>query len=153
SPGGTRTPLWSNGMPRIKAPDLTQPLVLHFFYRRHGPIAKGVIGLSDTQIDEKIKNGELDPPVKAFEDGRATGWFGFKPIQIRKQGLARANGAATAEATAKAPALPRAVTHKRTKTAAKHSTSPLENAKPPPAGRAASRFGAGLQPGPNQHVT
>jgi hypothetical protein len=78
-----------------------------------------VIGLSDTQIDEKIKSGELDPPVKAFEGGRATGWFGFQLIEIQEQRFARANAAAAAEATAKAPAPPGAVTHKRTKTAAK----------------------------------
>ena len=108
-------------MPRKKPLDLTQPLVPHFFYRRHGPVAKGVIGLSDTQIDEKIKSGELDPPVKAFEDGRATGWFGFQLIEIQEQRLARAEAAATAEATAKAPAPPSGAVpmHKRTKTAAK----------------------------------
>jgi hypothetical protein len=107
-------------MPRTKPVDLTHPLVPHFFYRRHSPIAKGVIGLSDTQIDAKIKSGELDPPVKAFEDGRATGWFGFQLIEIQEQRLARANAAATAEATAKAPTRPGGVTHKLTKTAAKH---------------------------------
>ena len=112
-------------MPRTKPPDLTQPLVPHFFYRRHSPIAKGVIGLSDTQIDEKIKNGELDAPVKAFEDGRATGWFGFQLIEIQKQRLARAKAVATAESTATALPSGAVLTHKRTKTAAKEvNTTP-----------------------------
>ena len=78
-------------MPRKNNPlDLTQPLVPHFFYRRHGPVAKGVIGLEDTQIDDKIKSGELPPPAKAFESGRATGWTGAQLIELQRQRLAKA---------------------------------------------------------------
>jgi hypothetical protein len=88
-------------VPRKKPVDLTQPLVPHFFYRRHGPIAKGVIGLADTQIDEKIKNGELPPLVKAFESGRATGWLGSQLIELQERRLAKAQaGAAGKEAAA-----------------------------------------------------
>jgi len=79
-------------MPRKNNPlDLTHPLVPHFFYRRHGPVAKGAIGLEDTQIDARIKSGELPPPVKAFESGRATGWFGWQLIELQRQRLERAN--------------------------------------------------------------
>src|SRR5262245_59156027 len=108
-------------MPRTKPVDLTQPLVRHFFYRRHGRIAKGVIGLSDTQIDEKIKTGQLDPPVKAFDGGRASGWFGFQLIEIQEERLARAKAAGAVEATAKTPAPTGGAvpTDKRTKTSAK----------------------------------
>jgi hypothetical protein len=78
-------------MPRKNNPlDLTQPLIPHFFYRRHGPVAKGVIGLEDTQIDDKIKNGELPPLVKAFESGRARGWLGSQLIELQRQRLAKA---------------------------------------------------------------
>jgi hypothetical protein len=78
-------------MPRKNNPlDLTAPLVPHFFYRRHGPVAKGVIGLEDTQIDDKIKGGELPPLVPAFESGRATGWFGWQLIELQRQRLERA---------------------------------------------------------------
>jgi hypothetical protein len=58
--GGSNVPRKNNSL------DLTQPLIPHFFYRRHGPIAKGVIGLEDSQIDVRIKSGELPLPVKAF---------------------------------------------------------------------------------------
>jgi len=70
--------------------DLTQPLNPHFFYRKHSPIAMGVIGLAASQIDEKIKSGELPPPVPAFESGRATGWTGAQLIAFQQQRLARA---------------------------------------------------------------
>jgi hypothetical protein len=78
-------------MPRKNNPlDLTQPLIPHFFYRRHGLVAKGVIGLEDSQIDEKVKSGELPPPVPAFESGRATGWFGWQLIELQRQRFERA---------------------------------------------------------------
>jgi predicted DNA-binding transcriptional regulator AlpA len=90
-------------MPRKNNPlDLTAPLVPHFFYRRHGPVAKGVIGLEDTQIDEHIKSGELPPPVKAFESGRASGWFGWQLIELQQRRLAQAEvGAVTEPSRAK----------------------------------------------------
>jgi hypothetical protein len=77
-------------MTRRTTVDLTQPLVPHFFYRRGGPVATGVIALSPNQIDEKIKTGELPPPVPAFESGRATGWFGWQLIELQRQRLERA---------------------------------------------------------------
>ena len=86
-------------MPRNNNPrDLTQPLIPHFFYRRHGPVAKGVIGLEDTQIDARIKSGEIPPPVKAFESGRATGWFGSQLIELQRQRLERAKLATNKDA-------------------------------------------------------
>jgi hypothetical protein len=77
-------------MTRKASSDLTQPLNPDFFYRRHGPIARGVIGLEDSQIDARIKSGELPPPVPAFESGRATGWFGWQLIELQRQRLERA---------------------------------------------------------------
>jgi hypothetical protein len=86
-------------MTRKTTVDLTQPLVPHFFYRRGGPVATGVIALSPNQIDEKIKTGELSPPVKAFESGRATGWFGWQLIELQQRRLAQAEVGAEAEPT------------------------------------------------------
>jgi predicted DNA-binding transcriptional regulator AlpA len=77
-------------MTRKASSDLTQPLNPDFFYRRHGPIARGVIGLEDSQIDEKIKTGELPPLVQAFASGRATGWLGSQLIELQRQRLAKA---------------------------------------------------------------
>jgi hypothetical protein len=77
-------------MTRKTTVDLTQPLVPHFFYRRGGPVATGVIALSPNQIDEKIKTGELPPPVKAFESGHATGWFGWQLIELQQRRMAKA---------------------------------------------------------------
>jgi hypothetical protein len=77
-------------MTRRTTVDLTQPLVPHFFYRRGGPVATGVIALSPNQIDEKIKTGELPPPVKAFESGRTTGWFGWQLIELQQRRMAKA---------------------------------------------------------------
>jgi hypothetical protein len=86
-------------MPRKNNPlDLTQPLIPHFFYRRHGLVAKGVIGLEDTQIDARIKSGELPLPVKAFESGRATGWLGHQLIELQRQRLERARLATNKDA-------------------------------------------------------
>jgi predicted DNA-binding transcriptional regulator AlpA len=73
--------------------DLTQPLNPDFFYRRHGPVARGVIGLADSQIDARIRSGELPQPVKAFASGRATGWFGWQLIELQRQRLAEAHAA------------------------------------------------------------
>jgi hypothetical protein len=70
--------------------DPTQPLNPDFFYRRHGPVARGVIGLADSQIDEKIKSGELPPLVRAFDSGRTTGWLGSQLIELQRQRLAKA---------------------------------------------------------------
>jgi predicted DNA-binding transcriptional regulator AlpA len=86
-------------MTRPRPVDPTQPLNPDFFYRRHGPIARGVIGLADSQIDEKIKNGELPPPVKAFDSGRLTGWLGSQLIELQQQRLERAKLAATKSET------------------------------------------------------
>jgi predicted DNA-binding transcriptional regulator AlpA len=70
--------------------DLSAPLNPDFFYRKHSPVAMGVIGLAPSQIDEKIKSGELPPPMAAFESGRATGWTGAQLIAFKEQRLARA---------------------------------------------------------------
>jgi hypothetical protein len=70
--------------------DLTQPLNPDFFYRKHSPVAMGVIGLAPSQIDEKIKSGELPPLVKAFESGRAAGWTGAQLIAFKERRLAKA---------------------------------------------------------------
>jgi hypothetical protein len=67
--------------------DLTQPLNPDFFYRRNSPIAKGVIGLGNTQIDDKVRSGELPPLVRAFESGRAAGWLGSQLIELQRRRL------------------------------------------------------------------
>jgi predicted DNA-binding transcriptional regulator AlpA len=83
-------------MPRKRTPDLTQPLNPDFFYRKHGPIARGVLGLADSQIDEKIKNGELPPLVRAFESGRAAGWLGSQLIELQRRRLEASRKSVTA---------------------------------------------------------
>jgi predicted DNA-binding transcriptional regulator AlpA len=62
----------------------------NFFYRKHSPIALGVIGLSASQIDEKIKTGELPPLVKTSASGRGVGWTGSQLIELQRQRLAEA---------------------------------------------------------------
>jgi hypothetical protein len=77
-------------MTRPRPVDTTQPLNPDFFYRRHGPVARGVIGLADSQIDEKIKSGELPPLVRAFDSGRTNGWLGSQLIELQQRRLAKA---------------------------------------------------------------
>jgi predicted DNA-binding transcriptional regulator AlpA len=70
------------------------PIHPDFVYRRSSPIARAVIGLGDTQTDEAIANGELPPPVKLTESGRATGWIGAQLIELQRKRLAKAEAAA-----------------------------------------------------------
>ena len=65
-----------------------------FFYRKHSPVALGVIGLGTTQIDEALDRGELPPLVDATDSGRACGWYGFQLIELQRQRLAKAEAAA-----------------------------------------------------------
>ena len=64
-----------------------------FIYRKHSPVAIGVIGLGVSQIDEQIKNGELPPLVK-LGSGRAVGWYGSQLIKLREERIAKAEAEA-----------------------------------------------------------
>jgi predicted DNA-binding transcriptional regulator AlpA len=45
-------------------------------------------GLAPTQLEDRIKKGEIPPPVKLSKTGRATGWFGSQIIAWQAQRLA-----------------------------------------------------------------
>jgi predicted DNA-binding transcriptional regulator AlpA len=51
-----------------------QPLHADWFYRLID--AHKYFGYSPTVISEKIKSGEIPPPVSLSDSGRAKGWFG-----------------------------------------------------------------------------
>jgi hypothetical protein len=68
---------------RFQAIGAVPPLVPHFFYRR--PLAPFFIGLEMSQIEEKIKDGELPPFVKATEGAKAMGWYGHQIITIQQE--------------------------------------------------------------------
>jgi hypothetical protein len=106
--------------------DLSAPLVPHFFYRRGGAVALGVIGLADSSIDEKIRSGELPPLVKAFESGRTTGWFGWQLIELQRRRLAKAAAEVEPEPVEVEPTRKRAAAARRASgklktTAAEHT--------------------------------
>ncbi|MGY3558445.1 putative DNA-binding transcriptional regulator AlpA [Bradyrhizobium sp. USDA 4463] len=46
---------------------------------------KKVFGLGPTQIAKKIKLGEIPPPIKLSESGRASGWTGCQINDYRRQ--------------------------------------------------------------------
>jgi hypothetical protein len=46
------------------------------FYRRSVVVRNRLLGYGSTQLNEKIKAGEIDPPVRLSETGRACGWWG-----------------------------------------------------------------------------
>jgi predicted DNA-binding transcriptional regulator AlpA len=47
-------------------------------------------GLGPTQIDEKIKKGEIPKPIALSDSGRATGWTGRQIIEHQARLLAAA---------------------------------------------------------------
>lgn len=65
-----------------------------FFYNRSSRIARGAIGYGPTQTDEKIKRGELPPPVKLSASGRSSGWYGRTLIALREERIAKAEAEA-----------------------------------------------------------
>jgi hypothetical protein len=84
-------------MPRTKSAALNLsalPLNPHYFYRKHSPVTKAVIGLQATQIDAMIEAGELPPPVPAYEGAKATGWVGQILIELQEKRLAQAKAEA-----------------------------------------------------------
>jgi predicted DNA-binding transcriptional regulator AlpA len=94
--------------PRV---DESAELKPEFIYRKHSPVAIGVIGLGVSQIDEQIKNGAL-PPLVRLGPGRAVGWYGSQLIELRRQRIAAAEAEAAERQTARqqegtAPAKPR----------------------------------------------
>jgi hypothetical protein len=87
-------------MTRAKSPvPVTERIHPDFFYRRHSPTAKAVIGLGDTAIGEAIKAGKLDPPVPAFEGSKALGWVGQTLIDLQNRRRERARAVAEHLAT------------------------------------------------------
>jgi predicted DNA-binding transcriptional regulator AlpA len=50
--------------------------------------ARKYFGLRPTQLTEKIKSGEVPPPVRLSTSGRAAGWFGRQIIAWQAERLA-----------------------------------------------------------------
>jgi predicted DNA-binding transcriptional regulator AlpA len=60
-----------------------RPLLADVFYRwAEGPF---YFGYQKSQLAEKIKSGEIPPPVKLSPTGRASGWFGRTIIEHQKK--------------------------------------------------------------------
>lgn len=70
--------------------DPAVPINPAFTYRKHSPTARAVIGLGPTQIDEKIKSGELPPTFPLSESGKAQGWTGQQLLAIQKRRMDQA---------------------------------------------------------------
>ena len=45
-------------------------------------------GYKPTQLDEKIKSGEIPPPMALSDSGRARGWLGSQIIEHQQKRLA-----------------------------------------------------------------
>jgi predicted DNA-binding transcriptional regulator AlpA len=69
-------------------PPTAHELTPHEFIRKSE--AHLYFGYRPTQIDGKIKSGEIPPPIKLSKSGRATGWFGRQIIDWEAQKLAEA---------------------------------------------------------------
>jgi hypothetical protein len=52
------------------------PINPNSFYRKSVVVRHRFLGYGHSQLDEKIKVGEIDPPVALSESGRAVGWYG-----------------------------------------------------------------------------
>jgi predicted DNA-binding transcriptional regulator AlpA len=61
-----------------------------YVYRKFDPVTLNVIGLGPTQINGAIARGELPPPVKITQSGRARGWLGSQLIELQQKRLAEA---------------------------------------------------------------
>jgi hypothetical protein len=70
------------------------PLVPDRFYRRAEVVANRYLGYSNTQLEEKIKSGEIDPPISLSANSRACGWFGRDIIKLQSQYAAKRSRAA-----------------------------------------------------------
>jgi predicted DNA-binding transcriptional regulator AlpA len=79
-------------MPR-KSKASARPLVVGQIYRRsEGP---AYFGLQSSQIDEKIKSGEIPPPFPLTDTGRASGWLGQTILAWQAARIAAAGEAPT----------------------------------------------------------
>jgi hypothetical protein len=61
-----------------------------FFYRKHSAEARAVIGYGPSQLEEKIRSGDVDPPVALSESGRACGWYGSQLLAMKQRRIAQA---------------------------------------------------------------
>ena len=63
-----------------------EPLNPDLLYRLRD--ARKYFGLAPTQLTERIKSGDIPPPVKLSASGRATGWFGRQIIAWQAERIA-----------------------------------------------------------------
>jgi predicted DNA-binding transcriptional regulator AlpA len=85
-------------MPRItkpkrakrELPALLTTLNPDFFYRKSD--AWAYFGYRPTQLDEKIKLGEIPRPIDLSDTGRAIGWFGRTILAWQRDRVAKAKG-------------------------------------------------------------
>jgi predicted DNA-binding transcriptional regulator AlpA len=72
-------------------PQPPRPLDPGQFYRR-GEGWK-YFGYKSTQLDEKIKSGEIPAPISLSDSGRACGWFGRQILawQAEREAAAKRN--------------------------------------------------------------
>jgi hypothetical protein len=68
---------------KSKKPYEFLPLVPDRFYRKNEVVANRYLGYGFTQLEEKIKAGEIDPPISLSNSGRACGWFGRYIIKLQ----------------------------------------------------------------------
>lgn len=78
-------------MPKAKkkpaaTPRLDGPLNPDLLYRITD--ARKYFGLRPTQLTERIKAGDIPPPVKLSATGRASGWFGRQIIAWQQERIA-----------------------------------------------------------------
>jgi hypothetical protein len=60
-----------------------RPLFADYFYRKtEGP---NYFGYGTTQLDERIRSGDVPPPCRLSPNGRATGWFGRTIIEYQQK--------------------------------------------------------------------
>jgi len=55
---------------------LIGPLHPNSFYRRSVVVRHRLLGYGSSQLAEKIKAGEIKPPIALSESGKAVGWYG-----------------------------------------------------------------------------
>jgi hypothetical protein len=91
------------GKPRTEsaAPDIKpfEPIDPNGFYRKTGAVVRRAVGCGMTMMDEKIKSGELPPPIPAFEGSKACGYLGSQLIEIQQKRLKRAQALAQQRAS------------------------------------------------------
>lgn len=83
-------------MPKAKKkiaspPRLDGPINPDLLYRVTDAIK--YFGYRPTQLTEKIKSGDIPPPVKLSTSGHAAGWFGRQIIEWQQQRIAASKAA------------------------------------------------------------